>query len=335
MKKVLLKSSLVLGILVVLSISTILYQNTYNYKAVPVQIPVSTGTLNGKLVLPKNYDGKLGLVVFIHGDGPADASFNGKYEPLWEELVTQGYACLSWNKPGIGGSSGNWLTQTMEDRAAEAIEAINWAKALPEIDTKRIGLWGASQAGWVIPKIVRRDKNIAFTILVAPAINWTDQGLYNTLAQRKKDGSSLKEQELARNNYEWALSMLKKNASYQDYHSNEKADKSLSKDRWEFILKNYQSDATEDLKYFYTPVKLFLGGRDINVDSNNSKTVYEAQVPKELLSVTLIPSADHSMLKASLVDSNILTVLTAYFAPRQLVDKRYIEDIRAFLQAIN
>lgn len=50
------------------------------------------------------------------------------------------------NKPGIGGSSGNWLEQRMEDRAQETIAAINWAKALPMIDTQSFGLWGGKSS---------------------------------------------------------------------------------------------------------------------------------------------------------------------------------------------
>lgn len=285
--------------------------------------------------MPKNLNKVIGLVVFIHGDGPADASYNGDYEPLWEELANLGYASLSWSKPGIDGSAGNWLTQSMDERAAEALEVINWARTLPEINTEKIGLWGASQAGWVIPKINRQDKNIAFNILVAPAVNWIDQGLYNTLAQMKKEGKSLKEQEQAKEDFLWSISMLDKNATYEEYHNNKHADKGITKDRWNFILKNYKSDATEDIRYFYSPVKLFLGGKDINVDSNNTLLVYEKEVPKEILSVTWISSTDHFMLNPYLVDNKLLTTLTGLFAPRQLAHKEYYAGIKEFLQLID
>jgi dienelactone hydrolase len=335
MKNTIRKIFISTGILIALCIAVILFQNTFDMTVTSVQIPTSKGNLQGSLVLPKAPEGKVGLVIFIHGDGPADASYNGQYEPLWEELAKHGYASLSWSKPEIGGSSGNWLEQTMEDRALEANEVIDWAKTLPEIDTDRIGLWGASQAGWVIPKIVQKNPTIAFQILVAPAINWIDQGLYHTLSQIKKDGKSLKEQIKAQEKYEWSVSMLEKNANYQEYHNSDNADKDLSEDRWNFILKNYQSDSTEDIQHFYSPVKLFLGGRDIHVDSNNTKEVYEKMVPGELLNVTLIPTTDHYMLKAPLVDSKSLTVLTALFAPRQLADKTYHEEIIQFLHSID
>lgn len=334
MKKITIRIITGISIIILSGIAVILQQNSYNMKVTSVQIPTSQGVLNGSLVLPNNLKEKAGLIVFIHGDGPADASYDGQYEPLWEELANMGYASLSFSKPGIHGSAGNWLTQSMEDRASEALEVITWARTLTDINTENIGLWGSSQAGWVIPKINRQDNNIAFNILVAPAINWVEQGLYHTLAQMQKEGKSLKEQEKAIKEYRWSLSMLDKQATYEEYHNNQKADKSITNDRWNFILKNYKSDATEDLQYFYSPVKLFLGGRDINVDSNNTRRVYEEEISKDILSVTLITSTDHFMLKPYLVDSKLLTTLTGLFFPRQLADKEYYTGIKEFLQTI-
>lgn len=59
----------------------------------------------------------------------------------------------------------------MEDRAQETIYAINWAKALPMIDAQAIGLWGASQAGWVIPKIVKKCLISPSVFLYPPPFN--------------------------------------------------------------------------------------------------------------------------------------------------------------------
>nr|BFE82291.1 hypothetical protein GCM10020093_048920 [Planobispora longispora] len=94
-------------------------------------------------------------MVFVHGDGPIDATHETFYRPAWEALARAGYASLSWNKPGLGGAPGNWLHQSMEDRAEETMAAIAWAKKLPDIDPARIGLWGASQAAGCCPRSPR------------------------------------------------------------------------------------------------------------------------------------------------------------------------------------
>lgn len=332
MRKVIFKISISLLLVMVILIGVVLVQNDFKMVEKSIDINTSKGILKGTLVLPKKMSGKVGLVVFIHGDGPADSSYNDQYKPLWEHLTKQGYGCLSWSKPGVGGSSGNWLMQSMDDRAIEANEVIQWAKTLPEIDGNKIGLWGASQAGWVIPKIVQLNKNIAFNILVAPAINWIDQGRYNTLKELEKKGGSKEEIEKKEKDFEFNLELIKREVSYEEYVKAVGKKNAVTEDRWTFIKKNYKSDATEDIKHFYSPVKLFLGGKDINVDSINTKEVYEREVPSKFLNVTLIPTTDHFMLKASLVDSKIKTFFTALLAPRQLADKRYYDEIEEFLK---
>ncbi|RUT58108.1 alpha/beta hydrolase family protein [Clostridium botulinum] len=252
----------------------ILIQNDFKILEKAVDIKTSKGILKGTLVLPQKLSDKAGLVVFIHGDGLADASYNEQYKPLWEELAKQGYASLSWSKPGIGGSEWSWLVQSMDDRASEANEVIEWAKTLPEIDNNRIGLWGASQAGWVIPKIVQLNKNIAFNILVAPAINWIEQGKYNTLKELEKKGTTKDEMIKKEKAFENELELIKNDVSYEEYVKEVGQKEAVSEDRWTFIKKNCKADATEDIKHFYSPVKLFLGGKDINVDSENTREVY-------------------------------------------------------------
>ncbi len=51
-----------------------------------------------------------------------------------------------------------YITANLYTKISEAIE---WVKNLPKIDINNIGLWEASQAEWVIPKIVLLNKKIA------------------------------------------------------------------------------------------------------------------------------------------------------------------------------
>jgi len=329
--------SLLIVIIVMLTSIVLLFihQNTYKMIEKRVEINTPNGTLTGTLALPNDYSGKLGLVVFVHGDGEINASYDDGYKPLWEKLASVGYASLSWNKPGINGSSGNWLNQSMDDRAQEVINVINWTKYLPEIDSERIGLWGSSQAGWVIPKVVKENKNIAFSILVAPAINWISQGQYNTRKTLLKEGHSEGEIKEVAEYATQVLDLLKSQSTYDKYLKIANKDAFISKDRWNFIKKNYQSDATEDLKYFNSPVHLVLGGQDINVDVNNTELIYRQNVQSNLLSVSFLPNADHSMLKKDIATSKLLTNLTAIFFPRYLFDDKYLNDLTQFISNTN
>ncbi|MDK8180329.1 alpha/beta hydrolase [Paenibacillus sp. UMB4589-SE434] len=311
----------------------IMMQNSFNMVEQAVEIQTPQGKLTGTLVLPKNYTSKLGLVLFIHGDGPIDASHDDGYKPLWERLASLGYASLSLNKRGINGSEGNWEHQNIQDRVEEARQAIAWAKEQPMIDEKQIGVWGASQAGWVIPRLAKQE-TLAFSLLLSPAINWISQGQYNTRSEMLAEGKSEAEiqDKLAYN--QQVRQLLEKHASYEEYVKIARENSLMSRDRWIFAGKNLLSDATDDLRNFNSPVLLMLGEEDINVDVKDTERVYRNVVKPELLRVAVFPDADHSMLAKQTANSNLRAILISLFAPRQITIPGYMDEIEQFLRKL-
>ncbi|PQP82251.1 alpha/beta hydrolase [Paenibacillus sp. PCH8] len=300
----------------------------------PVEIHTAQGTLTGILTLPKKdtEKAKLGLVLFIHGDGPIDATHSEGYKPLWERLASIGYASLSLDKRGIGGSEGNWLDQSIDDRVVEAQQAVAWAKQQPMIDGSRIGVWGASQAGWVIPKLAGKE-NLAFSILVSPAINWLNQGEYNTRSQMAKDGHSSQEIEAQVTYENQTKDILKSDGTYEEYTQHtRKGEEPMSRERWNFVSKNYNADATESLRNFKSPVLLLLGQDDVNVDIKDTERTYRQEVnPSYLLHVKTFQHTEHSMLPTSIAGSEWKMGLRFLFAPRSITTQGYMDEIGKFL----
>ena len=169
-------------VLFLLALGWVIFVNDFRFVTEPVTVTAGGNRLTGTLVLPQHAPVKPGVVVFVHGDGPANASRDEGYYGIWEAMAQQGYAVLSFDKPGVGGSGGNWLHQTMADRARETADIIDWARRDGRFDARCVGLWGTSQAGWVMPEVARLRPDIAFTLALAPAINWLRQGRYNTRA---------------------------------------------------------------------------------------------------------------------------------------------------------
>ncbi len=284
--------------------------------------------LTGTFILPKNYTGKVGLVLFIHGDGPADSTFDGGYRHIWERL-----ASLSLNKRGINGSEGNWLDQSIDDRVEEARQAIAWAKAQPMNDTTKIGTWGASQAGWVIPKLAGKEP-LASSILVGPAINWLSQGEYNTRMQMQHDGYTKVDIEKVVAKGKEVRKLLRKNASYDEYIKLVGEKDAMSKERWKFVSKNFLSDVTDDLRLFRSPVLLLLGDKDINVDSKETEQVYRRIVPPELLTVIVFPDTEHRMMSTKTADSDFRALMISIFKPRQITVPEYLDEMEQFLKKL-
>ena len=141
-------------------------------------------TLVGDLRLPEG-TGPFPVVVFVHGDGPADRTAFGLYLPIMERMLRAGYATFAWDKPGTGESTGQLSTRMYHQRAQIVLDAIEVMKAHPDIDRQRIGLWGISQAGYVMPLVLSMSEDIAFMICVScgAGMSGVDEMAYQIISQ--------------------------------------------------------------------------------------------------------------------------------------------------------
>ncbi|MFF7813586.1 alpha/beta hydrolase family protein [Streptomyces sp. NPDC007945] len=314
-------------------VSVVLWQHSYAMDEQRVSIRHGGHTLNGVLTTPRDGRERHGLVVYVHGDGPVDATHDDGYKPLWEANAQAGYASLSWDKPGVAGAPGNWLDQTMDDRADETAAAVAWARARPDIDGDRIGLWGASQAGWVMPKVAART-HVSFVIAVSPAINWLRQGRYNLLAELRADGASASRTSAAVAKSDTTRQLLERHATYEEYVKAMSSDlDGMTADRWSFVSRNYTADATRDLAALRgVPVLLVLAGHDLNVDTADTERTYrEVLGAGGALTAKRYPDATHSLLKRSIEQSDLKVTLTALFSPRSLFADGFVDGQRQFL----
>jgi len=124
-------------------------------------------TLVGDLRTPAG-TGPFPVVLFVHGSGDADRTMFGMYLPIMERMLRAGYAVFSWDKPGYGESTGQLRdARVLHQRAQIVLDAIEVMKERPDIDPGRIGLWGISQAGYVMPLVLSQSENVAFMICVS------------------------------------------------------------------------------------------------------------------------------------------------------------------------
>ncbi len=299
-------------------------------------IPGVAEPLDAVLATPKDGRRQHGLVVMVHGDGPADAARDSFYRPLWETFARAGYASLAWNKPGVDGAPGNWLSQTMHDRAAEVDAVLDWARSRTDIDTSRIGLWGISQGGWVVPEVAAHRSDLQFVILVSPAVNWLRQGEYNLLAELRAAGANDAEIAAALARRAESVRLLLADASYDEYVASGIDDPPMSADRWRFVALNFRADASAALPRVAAPVLLILGGQDRNVDVIETRQVYEQLLPPGRLCVEVFPTASHSLVEARFdQDGSVQAYLVALFAPRSLYASGYLEAMRNFIDRQN
>lgn len=262
--------------------------------------------LAGRLLLPKT-PGPHPAVIFVHGDGALRWNAHGYYAPFMQALNDAGFAVYSWDKAGVGDSTGNWLNQSMQQRADEVAIAAAMLRSDVRIKPDEIGLMGFSQAGWVMPKAIAKRSGFPFKFMVAVsgAINWVEQARYITRNRLRLDGASDAEIQTALRFDHMLVALMAEDADYQTYISfMNKAPAccrdTMSADRWTFVKTNFQSDARADLQKVDVPVLALFGDKDLNVDYAQSASVYRdilTQTPGADR-IVILADADHSLLPA-------------------------------------
>jgi pimeloyl-ACP methyl ester carboxylesterase len=122
--------------------------------------------LAGSLYLPAN-PGPHPAVALVYGSDPTDRTYGGVGTALGKHFARHGIACLCWDRPGEGRSTGNALAQTFHDRAGEALAAVQYLRGRDDVRRDRVGLWGHSQGGMVIPLAASLSGDVAFLIEVS------------------------------------------------------------------------------------------------------------------------------------------------------------------------
>jgi hypothetical protein len=123
-------------------------------------------SLAGNLYKPAGR-GPQPAVALVLGSGAQDRDYGGMGPAQGRHFARHGFACLAWDKPGVGKSTGDFNTQTFRDRAGEALAAVAFLRERPDIRPDRVGLWGHSQGGMVAPLAASLSDKVAFVIEVS------------------------------------------------------------------------------------------------------------------------------------------------------------------------
>ena len=120
-------------------------------------------TLSGTLVLPPT-NGPHPAVVIVHG---STSNLRSQFRTMADFFALNGVAALIYDKRGSGNSTGDWRKSGFDDLAGDALAGLELLKNRPDINPHQIGLWGASQGGWIVGLAASRSTDVAFIISVS------------------------------------------------------------------------------------------------------------------------------------------------------------------------
>lgn len=141
-------------------------------------------------------DGPFPAAVFIRGSGPSSR------QSYWARaiinvLLDEEVAVLLPDKRGSDGSEGDWRTADFDDLAGDALAAVDFVRARPEVRAEAVGVVGLSQGGKIAPVAAARSRDVAFAIdLVGAATTFVEQvswEMYHTFREAGLEGASLQE----------------------------------------------------------------------------------------------------------------------------------------------
>lgn len=203
------------------------------------------------------------VVLFVHGDGPNNRTSGVTYPPIMERMLRAGYATFAWDKPGTGESTGRIdRSRLQEQRTQIVLDAIAAVKKRPDVDPLRIGLWGISQAGYIMPRVLAASGDVAFMIAVScPGEAGVEQGAYLLTAQAVCAG--LPPDDAKR--VEFLISAASRAQTYDEYkkHKSQLADypalKEMSLLGFKIEVKPEEDWHADDPQgdYFWNPMGIF------------------------------------------------------------------------------
>lgn len=130
--------------------------------------------LSGELILPQEPKGAL---VLVHGSGPGPRR---AYDTWSNFFVSRGWAVVVFDKRGSGQSTGDWHAANFNVLADDVRAVLTWSRRQHELERLCVGLWGVSQAGWIIPQIAA-DGAVDFAIIQAGATIPPDEFIGQTV----------------------------------------------------------------------------------------------------------------------------------------------------------
>ncbi len=267
-------------------------------------------TLAGTLIRPPKGQ-RHPAVIFV----PAStaAATREMVRPFAEYFAFHGVASLIYDKRGVGSSGGDWLKASFDTLAEDALAGVTFLHSRAEIDRKQIGLWGASQGGWIVALAASRSSDIAFIISQSgPGVTPERQETYRSESFLRADGYSeaeiQKAMALVAQRYQWSRTGEGWDALYA-------ADRAARKNPWypyigalggkdnpfwDFwaLIRDY--DPTAALEKVRCPVLALFGDRDTFVPIEESVQNWKrglAKAGNQDVTVKILPNADHSLIE--------------------------------------
>jgi len=269
--------------------------------------------LSGTLGLPSG-PGPHPAIVRIHGAGPQarQSTLDGWY-------AYHGIAYLSFDKRGVGKSTGDWREAGISELADDVLAAVRFLRQRKDIDPAQIGIESVSEGGWIAPVVATRDSKVKFILVLAgPAMDYVPEIMNEVEERVKARGLSGDDLKRALEFKRKALQMIADGAglsdeawaNFQTFVAPYRSEKWFSyvsepKERSQAQKKQYlmaRIRSSEFWRQVKIPVLALYGGKDLNVPAARNVAALTEEL-KEAgnrdFTIKVFPEANHEFLQTA------------------------------------
>lgn len=245
------------------------------------------------------------LLVMHPGSGPSDRHNDVYFPPIREALLAAGVAVASFDKRGVGGSSGSWLEAGIDEQAGDLLAGTRAAAEL--VPGVPIGVFGHSQGGWVATAVAgRADAAVDFVVTSSgPAVTVGDQERYSARRTAARLGPPRAERLVAA--VDGLFTLAEAGADYEQVSAwageGDRApdlapmygDDFLDEAMWALTTRLAAFDPASALRAVRVPLLAVFGAGDDITPVADSLAALARLVDPELLDVAVLAGGGHRM----------------------------------------
>lgn len=261
-----------------------------------------------------------GLVPMHPGSGPSDRDNDVLFPPIRAALLEAGVAVCSFDKRGVGGSTGSWLEAGIATQAADLVAGLAAARAITgDLPT---GLFGHSQGGWVVLEAAGPAGADLVITNSGPAVTPRDQETYSTEQTLRRHGWREEDVRVGLSTFAAVMDLVREPFDTAWPRARElpmieqlteggvfiPTDARL----WSFAGQLMDHDPRPALQELEVPLLALLGEEDPVVPVRRSAEVYRGVVQPELLELHIVPAADHRLQRGDRFADGYLALLTEF-----------------------
>lgn len=144
--------------------------------------------LSGTVFAPKS-PGPHAAIMMMPGSGDSPRRHLEAYADFF---ARQGLVALFFDKRGDGQSTGDWKRVGFDALAQDGLAGLRLLQQRTDVDPKRVGFWGISQAGWIMPLAASMAPDtVSFIIVTSGAtVDVKTEGKFDYIVRLRDAGVS-------------------------------------------------------------------------------------------------------------------------------------------------